>query len=262
MNVNKIKEKLAELNKGNSSEDKVDFSKVMWKPEMGKSNIRIVPSFFNPEYPFKEIKFHYKIGKYPIPSLSNFGKQDPVEELVAQLKTTSERENWVLAGTITPRARIFAPVIVRGEEEMGVRLWGFGVTIYKALLALAEDEDIGDFTDVNSGYDMVVEKSPGSPYPETTVRIKPKEKPLAEDSTTVETWLSTQPDPLGVFTQYDYEFIKKQLGEFLGELEQPAENTETSVESTKTETTAIPEVAIIKEQTKGTSKFDTLFGTK
>ena len=47
-----------------------------------------------------------------------------------------------MAGKIQPKTRIFAPVVVRGEEEKGVRLWGFGITIYKALLALIADEDI------------------------------------------------------------------------------------------------------------------------
>ena len=35
----------------------------------------------------------------------------------------------------------------------------------QALLALAEDEDVGDFTDVINGWDMVVEQRQGNPYP-------------------------------------------------------------------------------------------------
>ena len=62
-----------------------------------------------------------------------------------QLKKTSDKDNWSLAGKLTPKTRIFAPVVVRGQEDQGVRLWGFGITIYKALLALAE----GDFMKFN-----------------------------------------------------------------------------------------------------------------
>jgi hypothetical protein len=132
---------------------------------------------------------------------------------------------------LSPKTRVFAPVIVRGEEDKGVRLWSFGTNIYKALLALAEDEDIGDFTDVMNGYDMVVEQTPGNPYPTTTVRIKPKTSPLSKDNKEVELWLKEQPDPTSSFTQFDYEYIKKQLQQYLNPgdvVEAPAEPTEVS----------------------------------
>jgi len=215
MNINAIKAKLEALNNNNQQTEKTDYSEVFWKPELGKQTIRIVPSAYDPAFPFTELKFHYGIGKYPMIALSNFGKQDPVEEFVKELRKTSDKDNWSLSGKISPKTRIFAPVIVRGEEDKGVRLWGFGVTIYKALLALAEDEDVGDYTDVMNGWDLVVEQQQGNPYPSTTVRIKPKQTPLSEDNDQVETWLKTQPNPSECFTQYDYDFIKKQLQNYL-----------------------------------------------
>lgn len=215
MDINAIRAKLDALNNNGNQSEKVDYSKIFWKPELGKQTVRIVPSAINPGFPFTELKFHYNIGKYPMIALSNFGKQDPIEEFVKELKKTSDKDNWSLAGKLSPKARIFAPVIIRGEEDKGVRLWGFGITIYKALLALAEDEDIGDFTDVINGWDMVVEKAQGNPYPETSVRIKPKQTPLSDNNDQVEAWLKTQPVPQESFTQYDYDFIKKQLQSYL-----------------------------------------------
>ena len=93
--------------------------------------------------------------------------------------------------------------------------WGFSKTVYKALLSLAEDEDIGDFTDPITGFDLVVEQTPGNPYPETSVRIKPKQSSLSDDAGLVKKWLSDQPNPLEVYTEYDYDFVKKQLLEHL-----------------------------------------------
>lgn len=214
MNLNEIKNKLDSLN-SNGSKEKKDYSKIFWKPEFGKTTIRIVPSTYNPEFPFTELKFHYGVGKYPMLALSNFGKQDPVEEFIKELKKTDDKDNWSLAGKLNPKVRIFAPVVVRGEEDKGVRLWGFGITIYKALLALAEDEDIGDYTDPINGWDLVVDKVKGNPYPETSVRIKPKQTELSNDNDLVETWLKEQPDPKQAHTEYDYEFIKKQLMSYL-----------------------------------------------
>lgn len=223
MDLSAIKSKLAALNgNGNQEREKVDYDKVFWKPSNGKHTVRIVPSAFNPAFPFTELKFHYGVGKYPILALSNFGSQDPVEEFVKELRKTSDKDNWSLSGKLSPKTRVFAPVIVRGEEEKGVRLWSFGVTIYKALLALAEDEDIGDFTDVMNGYDMVVEQTPGNPYPFTTVRIRPKTSTLSDDDSKVSTWLKNQPNPLESFTKYDYEFIKKQLQNYLSPGDEPS----------------------------------------
>ena len=123
MDLNAIKPRLQEMeSKSGNNREKVDYEKVFWRPPMGKSKIRIVPSAFDPTMPFSELKFHYNVGKYPMLALSNFGKQDPVEEFIAELKKTNDRDNWSLAGKLTPRSRFFAPVVVRGEEDMNVRI--------------------------------------------------------------------------------------------------------------------------------------------
>ncbi len=67
-----------------------------------------------------------------------------MKSFVKELRKTSERDNWTLAGKLSPKTRIFAPVVVRGEEDKGVRLWGVWLRISTRLyFLLAEDEDIG-----------------------------------------------------------------------------------------------------------------------
>jgi len=242
MDLNAIKNKLAALNNnGNSEREKIDFDKIYWKPGKGKATIRIVPSVYNAADPFTELKLHYNIGKFPMMSLSNYGKQDPIEEFVKELRKTSDKENWSLSGKISPKSRFYAPVVVRGEEEKGVRLWSFGVNIYKALLALAEDEDIGDFTDVMNGWDMVVETTPAAgpgQFASTTVRIKPKQTVLSDDDSQVNSWLKDQPNALESQTQYDYEYIKKKLQEYLNPGEEVTESPATPTESNEVQTEA------------------------
>ena len=266
MDLNAIRSKLDALNNNGQQTEKTDYSTIFWKPQLGKQTIRIVPSAFDPAFPFKELKFHYGIGKYPMVALSNFGKQDPIEEFVKELRKTNDKDNWSLSGKINPKTRIFAPVVVRGEEEKGVRLWGFGVTIYKALLALAEDEDIGDFTDVINGWDMVVEQVQGNPYPETTVRIKPKQTPLSDNNDEVDLWLKKQPNPIEVHREYDYDFIKKQLQNYLnpGSVEEETSATESLTETKLPESLGQQKTDFTLETaTAGNkdtvSKFDDLF---
>ena len=62
---------------------------------------------------------------------------------------------------------------------------------------------------------MVVEQVQGNPYPETTVRIKPKQTPLSDNNDLVDKWLKEQPNPIEVHNEYDYDFIKKQLQTYL-----------------------------------------------
>ena len=248
MNLDAIKAKLAGLNNNGQEREKVDYEKIFWRPTNGKHIVRIVPSVYDPSFPFKELKFHYNISKFPMIALSNFGKQDPIEEFVKELRKTSDKENWSLSGKLSPKTRIFAPVIVRGGEDKGVRLWSFGTNIYKALLALAEDEDIGDFTDVINGWDMVVENTPAAgpgQFPTTTVRIKPKQTPLSDDNTQVDLWLKEQPNALEVQTQYDYEFIKKKLQEYLN----PGEEVATAAPVAAESIAPVAPAAVVAEET-------------
>jgi len=261
MDLSAIKAKLESMNNTGSNNDreKIDYEKIFWKPTIGKHQLRIVPSSYDPTFPFKELKFHYGVGKYPMIALSNFGKQDPVEEFVKELRKTNDKDNWSLSGKLNPKTRIFAPVVVRGEEDKGVRLWGFGITIYKALLALAEDEDVGDYTDTTNGYDMIVEQQQGNPYPTTTVRIKPKQTPLSTNVDQAENWLKEQPNPTEVFTQYDYDFIKKQLQNYLNP---NSDETETTVAATPSEPAKASSDFTLENASDGkdtVSKFDDLF---
>ena len=107
---------------------------------------------------------------------------------------------------------------------------------------------------------MVVEQVQGNPYPETSVRIKPKQTPLSDNNDLVDSWLKEQPNPAEVFTQYDYDFIKKQLQNYLnpGSAEEtaPAAGAETPTAPPKSDFTL--ETATSGNQDT-VSKFDDLF---
>ena len=83
------------------------------------------------------------------------------------------------------------------------------------MLQLAADEDIGDFTDIINGFDIVVEVVQGNPYPQTSVRVKPKQTPLSDNNDLVTKWTKEQPDPLKSFSKYDFDFVKRQLENWL-----------------------------------------------
>jgi hypothetical protein len=130
--------------------------------------------------------------------------------------------------------RVFVPVIVRGEEDKGVRLWEFGKQVYMDLLAIAEDEDVGDFTDPIEGRDLTVEtqgkETTGLMYNTSTVRIRTKITPLSTDANQVKLWLTTQPNPMELFKRFTYDEMKSSLLTYLNpeeEVKAQADTVET-----------------------------------
>jgi len=223
MNLDLISSKLEKLQapQGQKSDQKFDRSQYFWKAPMGKSQIRFVPYKENKENPFSEVFFHYGIGNRTMISPINYGEKDPIVEFSKELRKTSEPENWRLAKKLEPKMRVFAPVVVRGEENKGVRFWEFGKQVYQELLSYAADEDYGDFTDVVSGLDMTVEVVQGNPYPQTSLRVKPKQSPLSDDNASVEKWLADQPELLKYYKKYSYDEMKTALQDWLN----PEEST-------------------------------------
>ena len=132
----------------------------LWKPEPGKQIIRIVPYQHNKENPFNEMYFHYDLGKRNYLSPITYGEADPVEEFAQKLRATGKSDDFNLAKKLTPKMRVYVPVLVRGKESEGVKLWGFGKQVYTELLGFIADPDYGDITDVKSGRDVLVEFTP------------------------------------------------------------------------------------------------------
>jgi hypothetical protein len=222
MDIASIKQRLNSLQSTNNTgkKEKIDYSKVYWKPkEEGKYQIRIVPSKLNPKNPFQEVFVHYGFSKFPIYALTNWDEKDPIVEFAAQLRKTNDRENWVLAKKLDPKMRVFAPVIVRGEEEKGVRLWEFGKEIYMQLLGIAEDEDYGDYTDINDGRDFTVDVVKGDiggrQGLKSSIRIKPKTTALSSDASLIQTFLKEQPVLLEIQRKMEFDALKEVLQNWL-----------------------------------------------
>lgn len=222
MDIASIKQRLNALQSTNNTgkKEKIDYSKVYWKPkEEGKYQIRIVPSKLNPKNPFQEVFVHYGFSKFPIYALTNWGEKDPIVEFAAQLRKTNDKENWSLAKKLDPKMRVFAPVIVRGEEEKGVRLWEFGKEIYMQLLGIAEDEDYGDYTDINEGRDFTVDVVKGDiggrQGLKSSIRIKPKTTALSSDASLIQTFLKEQPVLLEIQRKMEFDALKEVLQNWL-----------------------------------------------
>ena len=118
-----------------------------------------------------------------------------------------------------PKLRTFAPVVVRGKENEGVKFWGFGKTVYQDILGYIADPDYGDITDPNSGRDIVLEvvsaEESGTSYPTTTIRVKPATTKLHDDSATVQQLLEGQKEITELYQELSYNELKGILENWL-----------------------------------------------
>lgn len=272
MDISAIKSRLSSLQQSASSgkKEKIDYTKYYWKPKQeGKYQVRFVPSILDKQNPFKEVFVHYGISKFPIFALTNWGEKDPIVEFAKQLRSTNDKENWKLSKKLDPKLRVYAPVIVRGEEHKGVRLWEFGKEIYLQLLGIAEDEDYGDYTDIKEGRDFTIEAVMGDiggrQGLKTSIRVKPKTSLLSDNKTELENWLNNQPNVLELQRKMEFDAIKEVLQNYLAPT---VEETDTVVEEDEDDTdmpweketpkTKYPAPAMVKPKSKA-DEFDSIF---
>jgi hypothetical protein len=271
MDLNLLKNKLKTLQTKNAPSEKKDYSSIYWKPTVGKQQIRIVPSLYTPTNPFTEVKIHYGIGRKVQVSPLNYGEKDPIAEFANLLRSGEyDKEKYSMAKKLDPKVRIFAPVIVRGEEDKGVRLWQFGKQIHEELLSLAVDEEIGDYTDIVQGRDLNIEtvgpESTGTEYNKSSVRVRLKTSPLSDDAEQVELWTKDQPNPLEQFKRFTYDEMKSALGQWLdpdGNTQPTATSENAFPPKTSTETSGNYKTNtsndVIKQKKEDT--FDNLFNS-
>ncbi|MDB4300228.1 hypothetical protein N9923_00495 [bacterium] len=271
MDLNALKQKLDTLQSKPQGGQKTDYTTIFWRPTVGKQQIRIVPSAYDPSNPFTELKFYYGITNKVMISPTNFGEKDPIALFAGKLREEYNKENYLLAKKLDAKNRIFVPVVVRGEEDKGVRLWQFGKQVYEELLALAVDDEIGDYTDIVGGRDLTIEtvgpESTGTPYNKSSVRVRLKTSPLSEDPSQVESWTSEQPNPKeGLFKNYSFDEMKVALEKWLSPEEVESDNVTTN--AFPTEKAAAPSTSNFSLDTnsEGVKKnkadaFDSMFGS-
>lgn len=236
MDIQALKARLSALQNPVKGSGTSNQPKTLWRAAVGKHSVRILPSAFDKTNPFKEMYIYYGINNKTMVSLQCFGEKDPIAEFTQQLRKSSNKDDWQMARKLEPKMRVMVPVIVRGEEDKGVMLWEFGKQVYMELLAIAEDEDVGDYTDIMQGRDITIETtSPeqnGSNFNQSKVRVRTKSTPLSEDSDQIKKWLAEQPNPLETYKRFSYEEMKAALQSHLNPEEEadktPAPDSEKS----------------------------------
>ena len=258
IDMDAIRRKLGQLSGANSKRN------IMWRPEEGEeTTVRLIAYPNNDGQPFKELMFYYNIGNNPgLLAPYQFGNPDPIQELINKLRDDGSKESYELAKKLYPKMRCFAPVIVRGEEDKGVRLWAFGKQIYQSLLNYMLDEDYGDITDVAEGNDLRINcfKAPGKMWATTEVRPRPKSTPLSESADQIQKWTSSVPRVDDLYEAKSYEELERIVNAWLnGDDEESSSN---NVGTTRGGSQTASSPAVVRDEPKASepvsSKFESL----
>lgn len=187
-----IKRRVAEL-----SGVKKTSSVQMWKPGLGEYKVRCLPWKNAAEgQPFMERWFYYIGENSGLLAPNQFGKPDPINDLIRKLYSSGKPDDRLLAKKLAPKMRCYAPVIVRGEEDKGVQVWSFGKIVYQRMLGFFLDEEVGDILDPNEGFDLkvTISKAPGKQFNDTMVDPARRPSKLHEDQKTMANWLESVPN--------------------------------------------------------------------
>ena len=214
IDFDRVNSKLEKLNQKN------ERNNILWKPKPGQQIIRLIPYAHCKGYPFMELMFHFGVNGKNFLSPSTFGRPDPLKDFAEKLASSGDKDEWEMSKQITPKMRTYAPILVRGEEEEGVKYWGFGTTVYETILGYINSVDYGDITDWKQGRDITVTfktaKELGKQYPETTIMVKPNITPAVKTKELFKI-AQEQPEITTIFKEPSYNDLKEELRVWLGE---------------------------------------------
>jgi len=136
----------------------------IWTPGKGTNKIRILPSWNPDETPvfYKEVAYHYSVG--PDESIvmcpqRMAGKRCFICEQVKELKKAKgkgAKKAKAIIEKVRAKGRILYNIVDLNDKKAGIQVFISGPKIFKELLSMVIDEDIGDISDPKEGFDIKI----------------------------------------------------------------------------------------------------------
>ena len=214
-NLAALKEAWAKKNQKNSFK--------FWKPiDDGRYRVRFLPPRTANGLFYKEVAQH-RIGDsyYFCPKVE--GDRCPICEYYKSLYDAGKDDGIALAKEIKPRKQYLYNIVIRSENEKTpedpdkVQVYMSGKILYDTLMDYFFDDDYGDLTDVEKGYDFIIVKEPGDMGFPSYKKSKPRKEPspLADGDPAIEKILSSVHDLDKEVDYKSYDELKGILQSFL-----------------------------------------------
>ncbi len=220
IDLEKIRKRIEQLNSNRSAGD--NSSSILWRPKPGKYVIRTLPWAKMPDgevYP--ERWFYYDIGpRGGLVAPDQFGQADPVKELRIKCFEDGRPEMRELGKKLFPRMKAYIPIVIRGHEAEGVKLWAVSKTVHSEMLNYYLDSSLNEaplgIGDTEAGFDIDVEitATPGLMPGQTFTKAKTgiprarKASKLSDDKEQAAKWLASIPNIDEMYPCPSYEEVK------------------------------------------------------
>jgi hypothetical protein len=218
INLDALRDRIRRLN-GERPRSNVQF----WRPEIGVHKTRMLPwKETKNGLPFVEVSFYY-VGGTRIVAPFQFGKPDPINDLMKKLWQTKVDDDIAIAKKLRAKPASYVAMILREQEDKGVQIWQFNSFIEGKLNAYFLDEEVGDIFDVETGFDMkvTISKDPngkmwkGKPTLISDVEASRRPSKLSDDPEQVKAWLDAVPNLFDYFKPQTAEEITEILNNWL-----------------------------------------------
>ena len=193
-----------------------------WKPiKYGDYVVRFLPPYESGGFFFKEAAQH-KIGDnyYFCPKVE--GDNCPICETYRSLYKDGSDAAVALAKEIKPRKQYLYNIIVRSElgeasDQTKVQAFMSGKILYESIMNFFFDDEYGDLTDVDNGYDFVIRKEEGDMgFPNyRNSRPKKSTSPLMPSAKDMEKILSSLKNLKNEIDYKSYEELEATLHHFI-----------------------------------------------
>lgn len=201
MAVKKKSDKLSKLEKLRQRLSEVDTGggRGFWSPKEGRSVIRILPEVHEMEFFFQTVGRHNlpPAGKEWVycPEFTSEGELPcPICDLIKDLYRAGDKGSKMLAEELGLRKMYWMNVINREDESSGPMIYTPGVTVFDQVCSFIHDPEYGDVTDIDEGFDIIIERSGTGLSTKYQVKAKRMTSPLADDDKTIDKWLEDARD--------------------------------------------------------------------
>jgi hypothetical protein len=184
----------------------------------GKNVVRFLPPLAGQKSPFFRAFIHYlrnpampdKGGRPVICPLKTRSAPCVICQRISELRRTGVPTDTDEAKQLSAGRRMYANVVNLNEPDKGVQVMEFGAKIYTELLSHLAGEDeaaVGDFTDPDKGYNVVIERV-GTGKEDTRYQVRMAKAPSAIAK---RAWLGEMHDLAKVVEPMDDERIRALL---------------------------------------------------
>lgn len=133
---------------------------VFYRPPVGESLIRLLPAREDASgRAIVKGGTHWVGGRsVACPVACRLGESCFLCDRADELFRSGDAADRAEARELSVRIRFYANVYNPRDPSMGIKVWEFGRQVYDQLMRYMADPDYGDVTDLDTGYDFVVER--------------------------------------------------------------------------------------------------------